>query len=324
MQNDTITSLPVATSIDPVNDYLPIDTFSPNATNRINRNTFLALSSQPLGLTDIQSPTNKTFNNTNAFTIKDNSLTLQNASDTTKQAIFSLSGITTATTRTYTLPDATDTLAGIASAQTLINKTLTSPIISGGSIDNSNITVDSVAGHTTSTSGSIYGISIASAVFTTANIIGSTGLQTNAVQANQLANNAITLGYAQITTPVALTGAATLQDVTGLTVTVTIPAGGRKIKITGFAPGFKTDGAAASILTFAILEGSTVLATSVSNEPVAGYNILGFAMAILTPSAGSHTYKISVAVSSGNATVAAGATPGAAANGAAFILVEAI
>lgn len=323
MSNSTISSLPAATSIDPVNDYLPIDTASPNATNKINRNTFLALSSQPLGLTDVQSPTNKTFNNTNVYTIKDSNFTLQNSSDTTKQAVFSLSSINTATVRTYTLPNASDTLAGISATQTLANKTFIDPAINGGTVSNATILSDAIAGFTSSNSGSIYGISVSSGVFTTAGIIGITGLQTNAVQGNQLATNAITLGYAQIILPDNLTGSSSFQDVNGLSVTVTVPNGGRRIKITGYSPGIKTDGIAASTLAFSIQEGSTCLGTTLVNEPVAAYNVVGFVQVVTTASAGSHTYKISVATSAGNFTVGAG-SPSATQAGPAFILVEAI
>jgi len=53
-----------------------------------------------------------------------------NNSDNTKKLAFALSGITTATTRTITMPDFDLTIVGTTTTQTLTNKTLTSPIIS--------------------------------------------------------------------------------------------------------------------------------------------------------------------------------------------------
>ena len=51
---------PNASTIDAVNDELVIWTNSLSAVQNINRNTFLNLASQPVGLTDSQTLTNKT------------------------------------------------------------------------------------------------------------------------------------------------------------------------------------------------------------------------------------------------------------------------
>jgi hypothetical protein len=81
----------------------------------------------------------KTLDNSNSITVKDASLTLQDDSDTTKQLQFQLSGITTGTTRTLTVPNASTTLVGTDTTQTLTGKTLTTPIIdtvSAGAVSN--------------------------------------------------------------------------------------------------------------------------------------------------------------------------------------------
>lgn len=124
----TVDSLPVANSIDPVNDRLLIYTNSATDIQGISRNTLLGLASQPLGLSDTQSPTNKTLGITNSITVLDSNFTLDDNGDNTKQAQFQLSGITSGNLRTYTLPDTSDTLVVLAATQTLTNKTLTAPV----------------------------------------------------------------------------------------------------------------------------------------------------------------------------------------------------
>jgi len=88
---------------------------------------------------DTQTLSNKTLDNTTVETIKDSNLTVQNASDTTKQAKLDASGITTGTTRTYILPDASTTLVGTGVTQTLSNKTLDNTTVE--TIKDSNLTV---------------------------------------------------------------------------------------------------------------------------------------------------------------------------------------
>jgi len=53
--------------------------------------------------------------------------------DTTKKVKLQVSGVTTGTTRTLTVPDANTTIVGTDTTQTLTNKTLTSPAINVGS-----------------------------------------------------------------------------------------------------------------------------------------------------------------------------------------------
>lgn len=160
MSDTTITALPTASTIDPINDYLAIDTASPSVTNKINRNVLLGVTGTPADLSTIQIFTNKVIGNTNTLTVKDSLFTLQDDGDTSKQAKFQLSGITTATTRTYTLPNASVTLASLTGTETLTSKTITSPVITGGSIDNTTITVDSISGHTTPTIVTVGGVQL--------------------------------------------------------------------------------------------------------------------------------------------------------------------
>lgn len=72
------------------------------------------------------SVSNKTLGNTNTVTLKDTLFTLQDDGDTTKQARFQLSGITTGTLRTYAVPDANTTLIGADTTKTLTNTTFDS------------------------------------------------------------------------------------------------------------------------------------------------------------------------------------------------------
>jgi hypothetical protein len=77
-----------------------------------------ALASTAVGETDTQTLTNKTFTDTSTYFSDD--------IDNTKKAQLQLSGITTATTRTLTVPDTNTTITGTDAIQTLTNKTINS------------------------------------------------------------------------------------------------------------------------------------------------------------------------------------------------------
>lgn len=138
----TISALTAAASIDATADYIPIVTNNINTTQKINRNTFLNIASQPVGLTDTQALTNKTL-----------------TSPTISGPTFSGTIVGTYTIGgTPTFPSSVVTLTG---SQTLTNKVLTSPTISAPTITNATISADAVTGFSSSTTGTIYGISIA-------------------------------------------------------------------------------------------------------------------------------------------------------------------
>lgn len=182
----TITAFPITTkkiselttltagNVDQTADFLEITDTSATSSKKVSVLSLLNITGVPLGTSDTQNVTNKTLDNTNTITLKDTLFTLQDDGDTSKQAKFQLSGITTATTRTYVLPNASVTLASLTGTETLTNKTITSPAITGGTIDNSTVTVDSIAGHTSSTTGTVYGVSIASGKISGASITNTT------------------------------------------------------------------------------------------------------------------------------------------------------
>lgn len=184
MANKTITDYSSAAGIDPVNDYFLIESL--NTYFKINRNTIMGVTGTPADISSSQSLSNKTIGNTNSITVKDGSFTLQNTSDTTKQVKFSLANVTTATTRTITLPNSSSTLATLTGSETLTNKTITGAAISGGTIDNSTITVDSISGHSTSTIVTIANLQISNGVLNSANAVTATSIAVGAVQPQAL------------------------------------------------------------------------------------------------------------------------------------------
>lgn len=187
MSTEVIGAYSAAITIDGANHYLLIQPGnSSTAYNKINRNVFLGVTGQPADISSSQTLTNKTIGITNTVIVSDTLFTIQDNSDNTKQAQFQLSGLTTGTTRTYTLPNVTDTLVSLTATQTLTNKTITAPAITGGTIDNTTITVDSIAGHSTSTIVTVANMQISNGVINSANAVTATSIATGAVQPQAL------------------------------------------------------------------------------------------------------------------------------------------
>lgn len=213
------------------------------------------------------------------------------------------------------------TIVGTTDSQTLTNKTITSPTITGGTLDNATVTVDSIAGHTTANTGTIYGVSVTAATFSgsalTAGSVGTTALATNAVLGNQLATSAIKLGSTSITTAPATFTTAETTIITAAAVTV--PAGGRDVEITVIVPQISSS-VAGDRVAVKIKESSTIKQLFYIGLPTNGW--AGTLTALISaPSAGSHTYTLTCArdVGTGNITYYADAT-----GAASTILIKAI
>lgn len=129
-----ISALTAASTLDATADYLPIVTASLSTTQKINRNTLLGITGSPVGNSDSQTLSNKTLDNTSTINIKGTKFSLQDDTDTTKQARFIMSSITTGNIRSFTLPDTSDTIVTLGASQTLTSKTLTTPTITSPTV----------------------------------------------------------------------------------------------------------------------------------------------------------------------------------------------
>lgn len=127
---------------------------------------------------------------------------------------------------------------------------------------------------------------------TTKKITWANLIATNSLTADKLATSAITIGYAQAvaTQSIAVTAST---DLTSLSVTVTVPAGGRRCKITGFLP-LGTASGSNNAITFRIMESTTVLSSSRTNIDTGKTEGPIFAIYSAVLSAGSHTYKLNI------------------------------
>lgn len=121
------------------------------------------------------------------------------------------------------------------------------------------------------------------------------------------------IGYIEVTA--SQTGITTGSDLTSLTLTVTVGTG-RRIRVSGLGQMLSTAGSPAFTPFIQILEGATILQPAVSSQTALGTTVSLAPSVILTPTSGSHTYKLQAGANSGTWTMAASSTAPA------YILVE--
>jgi hypothetical protein len=152
-------------------------------------------------------------------------------------------------------------------------------------------------------------------------------IDVNAIGGSKLATNAIKLGYAQVTSISGITSTASAQQIPGLTSSVTIPAGGRSVKITAYVPNV-LDGTLNRTVLLTIWDGTVASGTQIATQVKFINNTADAtgmtAMAFVTPSAGSKTYNVGISDQSTGALTFAGGGAGISSTNPAFILVELI
>lgn len=193
-----------------------------------------------------QTLSSKTLDNTNAVTLTDANFTLQDDGDTSKQVIFQLAGLTTATTRTLTVPDVSGTIVvqGIAYtiAQSWTFSNSTNTFGNGTATGTTGLAVGATVNAATKTvnigtsgvSGSTTNVAIGSAV---AGALGTLTVNSPTTTFGTTATSVI-LGaadlFSKLPAPVVISGAATLTNAnlqttcinyTGAAGAVTFPLG---------------------------------------------------------------------------------------------------
>lgn len=184
-----ITDLTALTSVDRAADYLEVsDASDSNNSKRSSVNNLLNVTSNPVGINDVQTLTNKTIT-TPILTINDDSLTIRSNIDTSKELQLQLSELTTAATTTLTIPNivsGSDTLVTQSAYQVLTNKILTSPTINTATIVNPTLTTDAVNEHTAANGVTVDGLNIKDSKLNTNNSVVTANITDDAVTAAKI------------------------------------------------------------------------------------------------------------------------------------------
>lgn len=152
-----------------------------------------------------------------------------------------------------------------------------------------------------------------------ASSVNTQSIAAGAVDATKLSAGAISLGYTQITSNF-VTTSTTTTALTGLSASVTVPSGGRRVEIEVYLPSLASTTQSGQNLS--IWDGTVGSGTQLQLAPhfqdTAGTSNFHFCKWSGTPSSGAKTYNVGISTSSGTLTVAASATAPA------FIVVRAV
>lgn len=212
-------------------------------------------------------------------------------------------------------------IVGTTDAQTLTQKTLTSPTINTAIINNPTLNTNTISEFTAASGVTIDGVLLKDGLVQTPGAVNTAALLDGNVTGSKLSTTAITLGYAETTiTQGSIT--ATEIDLTNLSVAVTVPTGGRRVEISAHVWPSSTVGGD-NARTF-IKEGATYLGFQTTYLPNSGLGYDSLVLASFIPTAGAHTYKLSMQRTAGSGTLTSNASAVSSSGNVAFILVKLI